>query len=137
MEPDTWAKRFREWGALLITGTIYLLFAYSLWKSGFDTPPSAEFTKLSGTVENLALLAAGYWLGSSAQGQKKDETIAAQGSEGMKALASSVPAQLVLPAPLKPAAADIPTVDTASGPAVSVVEKSALPREPAPMRPEL
>ena len=99
--PGDWAKRFREWGALLITGTIYALLAYSLWKSATTPEPPAAFTNLTETIKNLALLAAGYWLGSSAQGQRNQEHAADQQSETMKQLANSVPAQLVLPAPLK------------------------------------
>jgi hypothetical protein len=131
MEPDTWAKRFREWGALLITGTIYALFAYSLWKSGSPETPTAEFTKLSGTIENLALLAAGYWLGSSAQGQRNQEHAAVQQSETMKQLANSVPAQLVLPAPLKPVEVPIAPI-VPDVPAKPVVPER--PAQPADMR---
>lgn len=123
MEPDTWAKRFREWGALLITAAIYALFAYSLWKSATMDPTPDAFKTMQETVKNLALLAAGYWLGSSAQGQRNQEHAAVQQSETMKQLANSVPAQLVLPAPLKPVA-DIP--------AAPVVPER--PAQPAGMR---
>jgi hypothetical protein len=132
MEPDTWAKRFREWGALLISAAIYALFAYSLWKSA-NNPEliSDSFKSMQETVKNLALLAAGYWLGSSAQSQRNQEHAAAQQSETMKQLANSVPAQLVLPAPLKPA--EVPVAPVVP----DIPAKPAEPREPAPMRPEL
>jgi hypothetical protein len=78
---DTWAKRFNAYGALIVTIIIFGLFG---WHPTDDT------------MKALAMLAGGYWLGSSNSSQKKDDTTAALGA----ALATSTPAP---PAPLPPA----------------------------------
>jgi hypothetical protein len=126
---DTWAKRFREWGALLITAAIYGMFFYSLYKSATLKEPPPAFTQMLEVIKSLALLAAGYWLGSSAQGQRNQDATAVATAKAMDALAVSVPVAAV--PSLSNVVPMVPVVSTASGPAVPVVQ------EPAPVRQEL
>ena len=63
---------FNSYGALLVTVIIFALFYLH---------PADDTTKA------LAMLAAGFWLGSSNSSQKKDDTITA----AQQALATSAP----------------------------------------------
>jgi ABC-type sugar transport system permease subunit len=96
---DTWAKRFSAWGALLVTVSVFALFAVGLVFSALSQNPPTAFSNLMETVKALAMVCAGYWVGSSNSSQKKDETIA----QNSVALANSQP---ITPSPL---ALDIPS----------------------------
>jgi len=90
-DPDTWAKRFSGYGSLFVTVCIFALFFICL------LVPAPEGTAdLKETVKALAMVAAGFWLGSSNSSQKKDATNAALGA----ALATSTPT--VSPEPTEP-----------------------------------
>ena len=68
----SWSQMFNSYGALIVTIIIFALFA---------TNHSDD------TMKALAMLAGGYWLGSSNSSQKKDDTITA----AQQALATSAP----------------------------------------------
>lgn len=67
---------FNSYGALLVTVIIFVLFYLH---------PADDTTKA------LAMLGAGYWLGSSNSSQKKDDTSAASNAAAIQALATSAP----------------------------------------------
>jgi hypothetical protein len=94
---DSWAKRFGAWGALFVTLVVFGLYGGGLAISALkpDLPPS--FGNLMETVKTLAVLCAGFWVGSSNSSQKKDDTI----SQGTAALAVSTPptATVMVPRP--------------------------------------
>ena len=97
MDPnnDTWAKRFSAWGALFVTVAIFALLTVCLVIAARTPAPTPAFIGLQEVVKALAMLAAGYWLGSSNSSQKKDETSAAANTVAMNALANSVPVAAV------------------------------------------
>src|ERR1700693_5206495 len=72
---DSWAKRFGAWGALFVTFVVFGLYAAGLALSGMkpDLPPA--FGNLMETIKTLAVLCAGFWVGSSNSSQQKDDTI--------------------------------------------------------------
>ena len=76
---DSWSKMFNSYGAMVVTVIIFALYATH---------------STDDTLKNLAVLAAGYWLGSSNSSQKKDDTNAATTAVAMQALATSSPAPL-------------------------------------------
>jgi len=84
---STWSSRFNAFGALVVTVFIFALFGAGLYLAAKNAalPPTAS--NLLETVKALAMVAAGYWLGSSNSSQKKDDTIAASSA----ALATSAP----------------------------------------------
>ncbi len=84
---DSWAKRFGAWGSLFVTAVIFALLTVGLVLSARTSDPTLAFSNLMETIKNLAMVAAGFWLGSSNSGQKKDDTI----SEATAALAVSAP----------------------------------------------
>ena len=85
---DTWAKRFSAWGALFVTVSVFSLLGmglvFSYWAK--SDPPQA-FSNLMETIKALAMVCAGYWVGSSNSSQKKDDVLA----NNAAALANSVP----------------------------------------------
>lgn len=88
-------------GAMFVTacvfGALFAAMGVTAWNK--DTQ---SFSNLIETVKALTMVAGGYWLGSSAGGQKKDDTIAAQGVM----LSQSSP---TIPLPAR--GADIPSPD--------------------------
>ena len=97
MNNDSWAKRFSAWGALFVTFSIFGLLGYSLYVSGARETLPPAFATLTETVKALALLAAGFWLGSSNSSQRKDDTNAEASAQALTALSNSVPAHLAVP----------------------------------------
>ena len=88
-------KRLAVVVPITIVIIFFLLFmgmAVSAWHAD-----SQAFNNLMETVKALAMVAAGYWIGSSNSNQRKDETVAA----ATAALAVSTPPQ---PIPAQPAA---------------------------------
>jgi hypothetical protein len=76
-DDNSWAKRFSAYGALFVTVVVFILLGMGLLFSYWSkTEPNVSFTNLMETIKTLAVLAAGYWVGSSNSSQKKDETIA-------------------------------------------------------------
>jgi hypothetical protein len=88
--PDRWGRI----GAFAVTAAIFALFFMGLYLAAQrpDLPPTAS--QLLETVKALAMVAAGYWLGSSSSSAKKDDTNAQLGA----ALATSTPT-VVAPTP--------------------------------------
>ncbi len=88
---DSWAKRFSAYGALFVTVTVFGLFFMGLHVAS-QSPDLADFKSLMETVKALTLVCAGYWVGSSNSGQRKDDNAAANSAALTQALATSVPA---------------------------------------------
>ncbi len=88
MDDSSWAKRFNSYGALFVTIIVFLLLGmgliFSYWSK---TDPSQSFGNLMETIKALAMVCAGYWVGSSNSSQKKDEVLASSAA----ALANSIP----------------------------------------------
>jgi hypothetical protein len=68
--------RFNALGALFVTISVFLLLGGGLAVSALHADTQA-FNNLMETVKALAMVAAGYWIGSSNSSQSKDATIAA------------------------------------------------------------
>lgn len=105
-EDDTWAKRFSAWGALFVTISVFSLLGmglvFSYWA---NTDPPQAFSNLMETIKALAMVCAGYWVGSSNSSQKKDEVLASNAV----ALANSTPIPLTTTTETK---SDSPSVTT-------------------------
>lgn len=76
--------RFNALGALFVTVSVFLLLGGGLVETAISKDTQA-FNNLMETVKALAMVAAGYWIGSSNSSQNKDATIQA-------AIASAPPA---------------------------------------------
>lgn len=78
--PDTWGKRVNAFGAMFVTATVFVMLcsglAVAVWWDDKQL-----FANLMETVKALVMVAAGFWVGSSSNSQKKDETIAAAAAE--------------------------------------------------------
>lgn len=74
---DTWSKRFNSWGAMFVTVAVFVLLFLGMLIAARMTEPPAAFTNLMETVKALAMVCAGYWVGSSNSSQKKDEALSA------------------------------------------------------------
>jgi hypothetical protein len=70
---DRWGRA----GALFVTVAIFALFAAGLYLSSAMPNLPSPASNLLETVKALAMVAAGFWLGSSSGSAKKDDTIAA------------------------------------------------------------
>ena len=68
--------RFNALGALFVTVSVFLLLGGGLAITAMYKDTQA-FNNLMETVKALAMVAAGYWIGSSNSSQNKDATIAA------------------------------------------------------------
>ncbi len=68
--------RFNALGALFVTVSVFLLLGGGLAVTALHADAQA-FNNLMETVKALAMVAAGYWIGSSNSSQNKDATIAA------------------------------------------------------------
>ena len=73
---DALGWRFNALGALFVTVSVFVLLGAGLAVSALHTDTQA-FNNLMETVKALAMVAAGYWIGSSNSSQSKDATIAA------------------------------------------------------------
>lgn len=88
---NSWGTKFSAYGAMFVTVVVFLLLFIGITISGLVAEPPPAFNNLMETVKALAMVCAGYWVGSSNSGQKKDETIA----RAQTALAQSSPAVAV------------------------------------------
>jgi hypothetical protein len=94
---DLWTQRFTAWGSMLVTFAIFLLIGYALLVTSRLTDLQA-FNGLTETIKAMAMIAVGFWLGSSNSGQKKDDVLASAATKqtettnaAISALATSVP----------------------------------------------
>lgn len=98
---DVWSRRFSAWGSMLVTASIFLLLAYDLVVTS-RLEDKQQFNGLNETIKAMAMIAIGFWLGSSNSKQKQDDVVAATAikanetiADQSKALATSAPVQPV------------------------------------------
>jgi len=87
-QTDTWTRRFTAWGSMVVTVAIFVLLAYDLVATSRLEDKQA-FNGLNETIKAMAMIAVGFWLGSSNSGQKKDDALAASATKKDEALAAT------------------------------------------------
>lgn len=126
-EDDTWTRRFTAWGSMAVTVAIFVLFAYDVVATSRLEDKQA-FNGLTETIKAMAMIAVGFWLGSSNSGQKKDDALAASVSKKDEALAATaVKASETIASAIPALATSIPsgtttTVETAAGTVTATTE---------------
>ena len=85
---DVWTRRFTAWGSMAVTVAIFILLGYDLIATSRLEDKQA-FNGLNETIKAMAMIAVGFWLGSSNSGQKKDDALAASASKKDDALATT------------------------------------------------
>lgn len=86
VDSETWSQRFNAYGALGVTACIFGMFFFGMAVTAWQQD-GQSFNNMLETVKSLVMIGGGYWLGSSNEGRKKTDVIAAQSA----ALATSVP----------------------------------------------
>ncbi len=135
--PDTWGKRFNSYGALVVTIFIFGLFYLGLILSAKYADLPAPASNLLETVKALAMIAAGFWLGSSMSSQKKDDANTATTTAAMAAIAGApAPVTTTITTPPPPGSGGTaPTTVTTTQPAAidpTAAAQAALAANPVP-----
>lgn len=78
-EPANWIEKTDRLGAAAVTLSIFLLLAAEVWISARqDTGGNQTFTSIVELTKSLAMLAAGYWMGSSKSSADKTAALIRQ-----------------------------------------------------------
>lgn len=86
---DLWTRRFTAWGSMAVTVAIFLLLGYDLIATSRLEDKQA-FNGLNETIKAMAMIAVGFWLGSSNAKQKQDDAVAASSIKKDEALTATV-----------------------------------------------
>lgn len=99
---DLWTRRFTAWGSMAVTVAIFALLAYDLIATS-RLDDKQQFNGLNETIKAMAMIAVGFWLGSSNSKQKQDDVLASTTAKqaattgaAITALAGSVPATVAV-----------------------------------------
>ncbi len=120
---DVWSRRFSAWGSMLVTAAIFLLLAYDLVVTS-RLDDKQQFNGLNETIKAMAMIAIGFWLGSSNSKQKQDDVVAATAIKANETIADQSKA-LATSAPVPPVA-----VAAAVDPGQTVTATTTMPTAP-------
>lgn len=130
---DLWTRRFTAWGSMVVTVSIFVLLAYDLIATSRLEDKQA-FNGLNETIKAMAMIAVGFWLGSSNSKQKQDDAVAASSIKKDEALtATALKANETIASALPALAASTPvamtaTVDPGQPVTATTTEPPAVPR---------
>lgn len=105
-EQPNWVEKTDRLGAAIVTLSIFLLLAAEVWISARqDTGGNQTFTSIVELTKSLAMLAAGYWMGSSKSSSDKTQALIRQTAtpttttvvEPAKATTTTAPTPVVQP----------------------------------------